>query len=119
MTRTPILRLLPLLLLLPACVTSGDPEVIVRVDLERERLMLQSVELVRGLVDRVDNWTPAERAEITGPAESWLEAYRELADRERDYLEATGAPAWEDVARTVGGIGRDLIVGEEGATDGS
>ena len=64
-------------------------------------------------MNRGENWSPEQREAVLAPAAQWIERYRELAETERDYLEATGAPDWRDVAREVGAVGGELLGGEE------
>jgi len=101
-----------------SCVgTGGDPGAVVRVDLAREAIVVDQRDAMVDLVDRVDGWTAEQRAELRGAFDAQVDRYRHLAERERDYLEATGAPDWRDVAREAAAIGGELLE-RRGGPDG-
>lgn len=101
--RAPVLAAVVLLVVLfAACVgTGGDPAAVVRADLARERIVVEQRDAFVALVDRVEGWTPEQRRELREGLDAQVRRYQELAEAERAYLEATGAPDWRDVAREV------------------
>jgi len=88
--------------------TRGDPAAVVRADLEREAIVVAQRDAFLALADRVEGWTAEQRADLRRAADEQVQRYRQLAEAERVYLEATGAPDWRDVAREAAAIGGDL-----------